>query len=81
LGLFSGGEAQRAKLAVALACGPELLLLDEPLSGIDQISRTKIMSCIVQNRSARSILWVEHERDRKAACELTGLSVAVLEAR
>jgi ABC-type Mn2+/Zn2+ transport system ATPase subunit len=81
LGLFSGGEAQRAKLALALAGNPELLLLDEPLSGIDQMSRAKIITCILQNRAGRSTLWVEHELERRVACELAGLSTAVMEAK
>jgi len=43
---YSRGMRQRAKLAQALAHGPEALILDEPLSGADPVARVQILRTI-----------------------------------
>jgi ABC-2 type transport system ATP-binding protein len=46
LGDFSTGMAQRVKLAQAIVHGPELVLLDEPNSGLDPVGREQMLDLI-----------------------------------
>lgn len=62
---ISGGEAQRVALARALASSPRLLLLDEPLSAIDEATKQEIISDLKMiNRELHlPIIYVTHNRD------------------
>lgn len=62
---LSGGMAQRAALARCLARKPEMLLLDEPFSALDEITRTEmqdLLRAITQKHQAAAVM-VTHDID------------------
>ena len=66
---LSGGMAQRAALARALARSPKLLLLDEPFSALDAFTRAKLHAHILSlwERTGLAILLVTHDLDEAIA--------------
>jgi ABC-2 type transport system ATP-binding protein len=61
MGEYSKGMRQRAKLAQAMVHDPELLLLDEPLTGCDPLARSQITARIKElGRSGKAVLVSSH---------------------
>jgi len=61
IGAYSKGMRQRVKMAQALAHDPELLILDEPLSGTDPIARRKTIRLIKElGRTGKSVIVSSH---------------------
>jgi molybdate/tungstate transport system ATP-binding protein len=75
---LSGGEAQRVALGRALAAEPKVLLLDEPLSALDDETRDEMITLLkaVRDRTGVTTLHVTHhlEETRKLASSLFMLS-------
>jgi ABC-2 type transport system ATP-binding protein len=61
VGKLSKGMLQRTGLAAALVADPELLILDEPMSGLDPIGRKEVRDLIVEERRrGRTIFFSTH---------------------
>ena len=78
---LSGGQEQRVALARALVTEPRLLLLDEPLSALDENLRVEMRGLIrdLQRRLGITTLFVTH--DQREAADMADQVVLMLEGR
>ncbi|MEV8092850.1 ABC transporter ATP-binding protein [Kitasatospora sp. NPDC085879] len=76
---LSGGLRQRAAIAVAVSCGPELLIADEPTTALDALVRSRILDLFGTLRTdcGIALLLVTHDL---AAARRIGGEVAVMQA-
>ena len=63
---FSGGMRRRVAVARALAADYELLLLDEPLSGLDEANRANVLEHIRACAAGRTLICVSHDPEDAA---------------
>lgn len=63
IGLLSGGEQQRLRIAQAIVSNPQLLLCDEPLLSLDLSSQSSIISALneYRTRAHATVIFVTHE--------------------
>jgi oligopeptide transport system ATP-binding protein len=60
---FSGGMRQRAMIAMALACDPDILIADEPTTALDVTIQAQILELMqeVQDRTGAAIIMITHD--------------------
>jgi peptide/nickel transport system ATP-binding protein len=76
---LSGGQQQRVSIAMALACDPELLVMDEPTTGLDVTTEARILDLVrsLRTRTGAAILYISHNLAVIAAlCDRVGVMYA-----
>jgi len=60
---FSGGMRQRAMIAMALACNPQLIIADEPTTALDVTIQAQVIDIIKKLRDelGTAIIWITHD--------------------
>ena len=60
---FSGGMRQRAIIAMALVCNPDLIIADEPTTALDVIVQDRILKELrnIQNTLGMSMIYISHD--------------------
>ncbi|KAM4813631.1 LOW QUALITY PROTEIN: ATP-binding cassette sub-family A member 17-like [Urocitellus parryii] len=72
---LSGGMKHKLSIGIALIVGSKVLMLDEPTSGMDAISRRAIWDLLQQQKSDRTILLTTHFMDE---ADLLGDRIAIM---
>lgn len=72
---LSGGMKRKLSVGIALIAGSKVLMLDEPTSGMDAISRRAVWDLLQQQKSDRTILLTTHFMDE---ADLLGDRIAIM---
>ena len=60
---FSGGMRQRAMIAMALSCSPQLIIADEPTTALDVTIQAQIVELVkkLQAELGTAVIWISHD--------------------
>jgi dipeptide transport system ATP-binding protein len=67
---FSGGMSQRVMIAIAIACGPQLLIADEPTTALDVTIQAQIMELLVSLQKAHNMALIMITHDLAVVAEV-----------
>lgn len=76
---LSGGMLQRVVIAMAIACRPELLILDEPTTGLDATVEAEVLDLVsnLRDEVGTSVLFISHSLAViRKMCDVTGVLYA-----
>lgn len=60
---YSGGMKRRVAIARALLTPSDILIMDEPLTGLDEKTRAQVISFILRYRNGRTLLFTTHQEE------------------
>ncbi len=67
---FSGGQRRRIEVVRALAAASQLVLLDEPFTGLDEANKVIVQTFILQHLDGRALIIASHDRQDFDALEV-----------
>merc|ERR1711933_695065 len=75
-GALSGGNQRKLSVGIALIGNPPIVLLDEPTSGMDPVSKRSLWDFISSTMSGRSVILTTHSMEEcEALCDKVGIMI------